>query len=63
MMKKLLFLSLISFLLISCGATKTDSAAKPSKKTLKGTCGVTNQRVVGEQGLYKATMVELADSP
>jgi hypothetical protein len=63
MMKKLLFLSLISFLLISCGATKTDSAAKPSKKTLKGTWEVTNLRFVGEQGLYKATMFDLADSP
>ncbi|MGA9269772.1 MAG: hypothetical protein WBV45_04050 [Lutimonas sp.] len=63
MMKKLLLISLISFLVLSCGATKTDSAAKPSKKTLKGTWQVTNLRFVGEEGLYKATMFDLEDSP
>jgi hypothetical protein len=63
MMKKLLFLSLFSLLLLSCGSTKTETAAKPSKKTLKGTWQVTNIRFVGEQGLYKATMFDIADSP
>ena len=62
MMKKLLFLSLFTFLLVSCGASKSDTAAKPSKKTLKGTWQVTNLRFVGEQGLYKATMFDLEDS-
>jgi hypothetical protein len=62
MMKKLLFLSLFSLLIISCGASKSNTAAKPSKKTLKGTWQVTNLRFVGEQGLYKATMFDLEDS-
>ena len=51
MMKKVLLISLFSVLMLSCGASKTDSAAKPSKKTLKGTWQVTNLRFVGEQGL------------
>ena len=62
-MKKILLVSFFSVLMLSCGASKTDSAAKPSKKTLKGTWQVTNLRFVGEQGLYKATMFDLADSP
>ncbi len=65
-MKKILLFSFLTLLLVSCGSTgstKSESAAKPSKKTLKGTWEVTNIRFVGEEGLYKALMFDMADSP
>jgi len=64
-MKKLIYLTL-AVLVISCGSTKSDStssAPKLSKKTLKGTWEVTNIRFVGDKGLYKANLFDLADSP
>lgn len=65
-MKKLIYLTL-AILVISCGSTKsgtsTDSSPKISKKTLKGTWEVTNIRFVGDKGLYKANLFDLADSP
>ena len=56
----------LAFLVISCGSTKSDTSSstpKLSKKTLKGTWEVTNIRFVGDKGLYKANLFDLADSP
>lgn len=64
-MKKITYL-ILTLLFISCGSTSsnsTSSAPKYSKKTLKGTWEVTNIRFVGEKGLYKANLFDLADSP
>ncbi len=61
-MKKFIYLTL-TLLIISCGSTKTESEApKISKKTLKGTWEVTNIRFVGEEGIYKANLFDMADS-
>ena len=61
-MKKLLFFSLIALFLYSCGSTQTNTEAKPSKKTLKGTWRITDIKFVGEEGLYKANLFDMADS-
>jgi hypothetical protein len=61
-MKKLLLLSFILLFLSSCSSTQSSSEAKPSKKTLKGTWKITNIRFVGEEGLYKANLFDMADS-
>lgn len=61
-MKKLLLLSFILLFLSSCGSTQSSSEAKPSKTTLKGTWKITNIRFVGEEGLYKANLFDMADS-
>lgn len=61
-MKKLLFFSFVILFMASCGSTQSSTEAKPSKKTLKGTWQVTNIRFVGEKGLYKANLFDMADS-
>ncbi|MCA0931845.1 lipocalin family protein [Lutimonas saemankumensis] len=61
-MKKLLLLTLTILLISSCGSTQSSSASKPSKKTLKGTWEITNIKFVGEKGLYKANLFDMADS-
>lgn len=65
-MKKLLYI-ILALLVMSCSSTKSSSggevAAKPNKKLLKGTWQVTNIRFVGDKGLYKADLFDLADSP
>jgi hypothetical protein len=61
-MKKLLSFTIVLLLLSSCGSTQSGTAAKPSKKTLKGTWEITNIRFIGEQGLYKANLFDMADS-
>lgn len=61
-MKKLLSYTIVLLLLSSCGSTQTGTTAKPSKKTLKGTWEITNIRFIGEQGLYKANLFDMADS-
>lgn len=65
-MKKLIYLTL-ALLVMSCSSTKSTSgeavAEKPSKKLLKGTWQVTDIRFVGDKGLYKANLFDLADSP
>lgn len=61
-MKKVLFIAL-AFLVFSCSSTKSGSTnTKPSKKLLKGTWEVTNIRFVGDKGLYKANLFDIADS-
>jgi hypothetical protein len=62
-MKKYLYI-VLAFLIFSCSSTKTGSetTVKMSKKTLKGTWQVTNIRFVGDKGLYKANMFDIADS-
>ena len=62
LMKKLLFFSFVILFMTSCGSTQSNTEAKPSKKTLKGTWKVTNIRFVGEKGLYKANLFDMADS-
>lgn len=52
---------LILTLIFSCSSTKS-GVAKPSKKTLKGTWQVNNIKFVGDKGLYKAFLFDLADS-
>ena len=61
-MKKLVYFSFVVLFLSSCGSTQSSSEAKPSKKTLKGTWQITNIRFVGEKGLYKANLFDMADS-
>ncbi|RLD86459.1 MAG: hypothetical protein DRJ07_00715 [Bacteroidetes bacterium] len=65
-MKKLLYLVLTLFI-VSCSSTQSSggssSSTKISKKTLKGTWEVTNIRFVGDKGLYKAHLFDIADSP
>lgn len=61
-MKKLLFLTFLILMASSCGSTQSNTTAKPSKKTLKGTWEITDIRFVGEKGLYKATLFDMADS-
>ena len=61
-MKKLLLLSLAVVFVTSCGSTQSSSASKPSKKTLKGTWEITHIKFVGEKGLYKANLYDMADS-
>lgn len=63
-MKKITFL-LAVLLIVSCSATKSGGGAttKLSQRTLKGTWQVTDIRFVGEGGLYKANVFDLADSP
>jgi len=52
---------LILTLMFSCSSSKS-GVAKPSKKTLKGTWQVENIKFVGDKGLYKAFLFDLADS-
>lgn len=51
----------LTFLIVSCTATKPTSTGF-NKRTLKGTWQVTNIRFVGDKGLYKAHLFDLADS-
>ena len=61
-MKQLYILIGSIFFLISCSSTQSTSTAKPSKKTLKGTWEIVNIAFVGEEGLYKANLFDMADS-
>lgn len=63
-MKKTIYILTFAFLLISCSSSKTtsDGTVKPSKKMLKGTWTVTNIKFVGDKGLYKANLFDIADS-
>ncbi|MEN8125150.1 MAG: hypothetical protein ABFR32_08460 [Bacteroidota bacterium] len=62
-MKKIIYVAL-TFLIFSCSGTKSETGSSPksSKKLLKGTWEVTNIRFVGDKGLYKANLFDIADS-
>lgn len=61
-MKKALLFTFLILMASSCGSTQSSATSKPSKKTLKGTWTITNVRFVGEQGLYKVNLFDMADS-
>ncbi len=61
---KNIFYLLLATVIVSCSASKSASTAdKMNKRTLKGTWELTDIRFVGEEGLYKADLFGLADSP
>lgn len=62
---KNLFYFLLVVLVVSCSSSKSGSATatKMNKRTLKGTWEISDIRFVGEEGLYKADLFGLADSP
>jgi hypothetical protein len=65
-MKNTLY-AVIALFIMSCSATKVAGGAetkqKNGKKLLKGTWTVSDIRFVGEAGLYKADLFDVADSP
>ena len=63
-MKNIIYL-ILAMLLVACSATNTatSSSSQMKKKTLKGTWSLTNIRFVGEEGVYKADLFGIADSP
>lgn len=63
-MKNTIYL-VLAILLVSCSATTTATSQSSTmkKKTLKGTWSLTDIRFIGEDGLYKANMFSIADSP
>ena len=61
-MKRLFLLSITLLWMSSCGSSYSGTTEKLSKKTLKGTWEVTDIKFVGEAGLYKAMMFDIADS-
>lgn len=63
-MKTLVTFLMCFVIVTSCTSTKSANANnKPDKRVLKGTWEVTEIRFVGEEGLYKAELFDLADSP
>lgn len=60
-MKKFIYTTL-AILVLSCSGSQSTSTKAPSKKMLKGTWEVTNIKFVGDKGLYKAFLFDLADS-
>ncbi|MDW5288436.1 lipocalin family protein [Formosa sp. PL04] len=60
-MKKFIYLTL-AILVFSCSSSKSTTAPQPSKKMLKGSWEVTNIKFIGDKGLYKAYLFDLADS-
>lgn len=61
-MKNLIYM-VLAVLIVSCSGSKSASSDKMSERTLKGTWELNNIRFVGEEGLYKADLFGLADSP
>lgn len=64
-MKKTIYFLTFTLLVFLLSSSKTIdvSPAKSKKKLLKGTWEVTNIRFVGDKGLYKANLFDVADSP
>ena len=61
---RLILLNVFCLLIISCSSSKPFSITGiPGKKTLKGTWEVTDIRFIGEAGIYKAKIFDIADSP
>ena len=63
-MKNTIYL-VLAMLIVSCSATTsaTSQSTTMKKKTLKGTWSLTDIRFIGEEGLYKADLFGIADSP
>ncbi len=62
-MKKITYLVFALFLVGCAGSGGgSDGPAKPSKKMFKGSWEVSDIRFVGDAGLYKANLFEIADS-
>lgn len=63
-MKNTIYL-LLAILMVSCSATNTatSQSSEMKKKTLKGTWSLSDIRFIGEEGLYKADLFGIADSP
>jgi len=58
-----LCLLLMGVFLVSCSTTRSSPAGtKPSKRDLKGTWEVNDIRFIGKEGLYKADLLDVADS-
>jgi hypothetical protein len=64
-MKKTIYFLTFALLVFLLSSFKTldKNPTKSKKKLLKGTWEVTNIRFVGDKGLYKANLFEIADSP
>jgi len=64
-MKKAIYFLTFTLLvsLLSSFNILDETPIKSNKKLLKGTWEVTNIRFVGDKGLYKANLFEIADSP
>ena len=64
-MKKAFHFLTYTFILFMLLSSKpiTENTLKSKKKLLKGTWEVTNIRFVGDKGLYKANLFDVADSP
>jgi|TARA_B110000114_G_scaffold17792_1_gene17192 hypothetical protein len=60
-MKKLITLSILLSILLSCGSTKKLNGI-PGKKILKGEWKVDEIEFIGAEGTYKAFMFDMADS-
>ncbi|QDO94986.1 hypothetical protein FNB79_13740 [Formosa sediminum] len=60
-MKKLFYMTLC-ILVCACSGSKSATGSQPNKKLLKGTWEVTNIKFIGDKGLYKAFLFDLADS-
>ncbi len=66
-MKKILYF-IFALVIISCSSSSSTTSSAPkaeklSKKTLKGTWEITDIKFIGDKGLYKAFLFDLADSP
>ena len=59
-----ILIPLLAMLLTACAATNSgnEGSTKPDKKLFKGTWQVTDIRFVGDEGLYKANLFDIADS-
>ena len=64
MKRTIYFLTFTLFMfLLSSSKTISENPIKSKKKLLKGTWEVINIKFVGDKGLYKANLFEIADSP
>ena len=64
MKRTIYFLTFTLFVfLLSSSKAISENPIKSKKKLLKGTWEVTNIKFVGDKGLYKANLFDIADSP
>lgn len=55
-------LFILGVLLVSCKSAKVAEESSPNKRDLKGTWEITDIRFIGEEGLYKAKILDVADT-